>query len=460
MGQGSAIRKNVTQVRKALSQRALQTLALILLLGLGIRLYLAPYSSGSDIPQFYGFGGTMLRHPLDFYAHASGHSWKTEGWPYPWPYVYGPVLAYLLAFLRLIVGEGAVRSFWDPKGYHVFVSRPWILAVKSLFILADLGIAVLLYKMLKKKSGWAAVVASAFYFLNPMVIYVSSIYGMFDGLAVPPFLLGIHFIEEGRKNPGYALIGFSLAVKHTLLFPALVVLCDPFPPQRGDPQDLRRIFACFLAGLLLPFAPFLLKPGSLLGLQDLLQGMKPGYTYPITYNLNGLVALLTFIHDKTGANTLFYMKHWIYFALPALIAVFFVHSRLRNLRISIALAYAAFVLTYWRVNTQYTLPLIAFVALALPELDWPSRAVAFLTTIPPSLWPIAFPTSFWFHVHIERPNWKMVKLIDGHTLMIFDVGPFIVLSIVFTILLLTWLVWMLSLVFERWRCPTWRLDRS
>ncbi|WP_157727214.1 hypothetical protein [Thermococcus profundus] len=443
-------------MRKTLSKRPVQVLAAVLLIGLWIRLYLAPYSSGSDIPQFYGFGGTMLRHPLDFYAYASGNQWKTEGWPYNWPYVYGPVLAYLLAFLRLMVGKGAVRFFWDSNGYHVFVSRSWILAVKSLFILADLSIAVLLYAMIRKKSEWGAVIASAFYILNPMVVYVSSIYGMFDGLAVLPFLLGIYSIERGRKNLGYGLIGFSLAVKHTLLFPALIVLWDAFLPQWRDIKSWGRDFAYFLSGLLLPFVPFLLKPGSLMGLHDLLKGMKPDYTYPVTYNLNGLVALLTFIHDKTGVNTLFYMKHWIYFALPALIVVFFIHSGLRNLRISTALAYAAFVLTYWRVNTQYMLPLIALVALALPELDWPSRAVAFLTTIPPTIWPIAFPTSFWFHVHIEHPNWEMVKLIDRHTLMIFDVGPFIVLSMVFTMLLFAWLTWMLSLVFERWRCPSWR----
>ena len=93
-----------TYFKRISSRRPTQVLILTILAGLGIRLYLAPYSTGSDIPQFYGFAGTMIRHPFDFYSYATGNHWETEGWPYGWPYVYGPVLAYLLALVRLIVG--------------------------------------------------------------------------------------------------------------------------------------------------------------------------------------------------------------------------------------------------------------------------------------------------------------------------------------------------------------------
>lgn len=438
--------------------RPFHVFVLVLVVGLAIRFYLAPYSTGSDIPQFYGFGGTMLRHPFDFYSYAPGTHWEEEGWPYGWPYVYGPVLAYLLAFLRLIVGDGAVRFFWDSSGYHVFVSSSWVVAVKSLFILADAGISVVLYLLLRKRSEKWALAASALYLLNPMVIYVSSIYGMFDGLALLPLLLGLYYIENGREMLGYGLIGFSLAVKHTLVFPVVVILWDAVLKNWKDFKTLKRAFGSFLAGAALPFAPFLLKPSSLTHLPELLQGMEPGYTYPIAYNLNGIVALSTFVHEVGKVDTLFYMKHWVVFAVLALAGVLFVHYRLRNLRLSIALAYAAFLLTYWRVNTQYTLPLIALLLLALPEVRWPSRVVLFLPAIPPTVWPIMFPTSFWFHVHFENPNWDMVKLIDRFTLMVFNSGPFVVLSIVFTLSLFALLVWMLSVSLECWGCRSWGID--
>ena len=445
---GNTWKKIRSSFFRSFSKKSVQALAVLILLGLGIRLYLAPNSTGSDIPQFYGFAGTMLKHPLDFYSYATGEMWKSEGWPYGWPYVYGPVLAYLLALVRLLVG-GDVKFYWDSTGYHVFASRSWIMGVKALFILADVGIAVMIYKLTKRRSEWGAVLLSALYIFNPMVIYVSSIYGMFDGLALLPFLVGLYFIETGREGPGYALVGFSLAVKHTLLFPALIVLWDLLLKGWKNLHSIKRPLAAFFGGVLLPFAPFLLHPSSLLNLPDLLEGMKPGYTYPIAYNLNGVVALLTFIHDKTGLDTMFYMEHWEIFALLCLVGVLFIHSRLKNLRISIALAYAVFLLTYWRVNTQYILPLVGLTLIALPELDWPSRVVAFLPLVPSSLWPIMFPTSFWFHVHIENPNEHMIYLIDRLTLMIFDTGPFIVLSVLFTLSLFAYLVWMLRVAFER-----------
>ncbi len=415
----------------------------VIAVALLVRVYLAPFSTGSDIPQFYGFGNTMLHHPLNFYAYASGDHWNTEGWPYNWPYVYGPVLAYLLAFLRLL-GIGNIKYFWDSSGYHVYIARSWVVAVKSLFIAADIGIAVVLYAYTwrKLKNGWAGVLLAALYLFNPMVIYVSSIYGMFDGIATMFFLLAMYLLKAGNKKLGYALIGFSLAVKHTILFPALIIMWDAF--LKGKWRGIAESLKPFLAGALIPFAPFLLKPSSLMKIPKLMRGMEPGYTYPISYNLNGIVSLLTYVHDKAGIDTTFYMKHWWLFSLAALGAVLIIHSKTRNIELSVALSYAAFLLTYWRVNTQYTLPFFAFMTLALVSSDWPTRVVEVLAGIPPALWPVMFPTSFWFHVHFENPNWNMVKFIDRHTLMVFDTWPFVELSLTFTFLLFALIVWALA----------------
>ncbi len=79
-------------------------LLLIILSGLSLRLALAPYSAGSDLAQFYGFAGTMLEKKACFYAYADAAGFWTKGWPYPWPYVYGPVMAYLLAAVGYLVG--------------------------------------------------------------------------------------------------------------------------------------------------------------------------------------------------------------------------------------------------------------------------------------------------------------------------------------------------------------------
>ncbi|NPA48301.1 MAG: DUF2029 domain-containing protein [Thermococci archaeon] len=408
-------------------------LIFLLVVALIVRAYLIPRSAGDDIAQFYGFGNTMLHHGAYFYDHASAAHWNQEGWPYPWPYDYGPVMAYALGLLRAL-HVGSLKCFWDGAEYYVYISTSWITAVKAMFAAADLGIALLIYRMASRKT--TGLLAVAFYLFNPMVLYVSSIYGMFDGLAALAFISGLYALENGRRNLGYGLIGFSLAVKQTMLFPAAVVVWDSL--LRRD----RRAVGCTVAGFLIPFLPLLPSVVHVGNMIDLMSGIEPGYTVPITYNLNGIVALLTYVHQKAGIETLFYMRYWWVFGLISLAAVLFVHYRLRNLPLSVTLAYAAFLATYWRVNPQYLLPLIAFVALLMVRSrSIQARTVAVITTVPATLWPILFPTGFWFHVHIERPDWHAIHLVDKLTLKVFDVWPFVELSMILTFLLLTFLLW-------------------
>ncbi len=409
---------------------------ILILIALAVRVYLAPRSAGSDITQFYGFGGTMLHHGVDFYNYATTSHWKQEGWPYPWPYNYGPVFAYLLGLLRAL-HLGTVEYFWDTSGYHVYVSSPWIVAVKAFCIAADVGIAVLLYRMGSRRA--LGIMAAAFYLFNPMVIYVSSIYGMFDGLAILSLIFGLYLMKRGRNGLGYGLIGFSLAVKQTMLFPVLAVLWDSVL-KRG--RGTGSAIGYMTIGFVLPFLPLLPSAMHIGSMFHLMRGMKPGYTYPVVYNLNGIVALMSYVHMKVGIDTLFYMRHWWIFGVLSLMTVLFIHYRLRNLSLSLVLAYAAFLATYWRVNTQYTLPFIALVALLIACSDsiW-DRATAIAATVPVTLWPLLFPTSFWFHVHIEHPDWHAVHLINRVTKMVFNTWPFVELSMTFTFLLLVFLMW-------------------
>jgi len=408
-------------------------LMFLIAIALVIRVYVATRSAGDDIAQFYSFGNTLIRHKFYFYNYASAAHWRQEGWPYPWSYTYGPVLAYILGLLRAL-HIGSLRYFWDVTGYHVYVSVSWITAVKAFFITADVGIALLLYRLSSKKS--LGLLAVAFYLFNPMVLYVSSVYGMFDGLAVLSFMFGFYLTRRDRSKLGYGLIGLSLTIKQTMLFPFIVTLWDSL--LKRD----RKAVVYTMTGLFLPFLPLLPSVVHARNMFKLMLGMKPSYTYPITYNLNGIVSLLTYVHQKAGIETLFYIRHWWVFGLISLATVLFVHYRLRNLPLSITLSYAAFLATYWRVNTQYTLPLIAFVALLIVcSKSVQDRIVAITTTVPVTLWPVLFPTSFWFHVHIERPDWHAVHLVDRFTKMIFDVWPFVELSMAFTFLLLVFLFW-------------------
>lgn len=427
-------------------------LTTLILTGLAVRLVLAPYSAGSDLAQFYGFAETMLEHGACFYSYADGIGHIREGWPYPWPYVYGPVLAYLLALIRRLVG-GSVEAFWSDGNYYVYVDSTWALSVKLFFILADALVALLLYRMLMLRGEKKALFLTALYYLNPMTIYVSSIYGMFDGLALLLFLLGL-YLSTLKENLSHALYGFTLAVKHTLLFPALVSVWDALLTGRGAVKKL----ALFLLGVSLPFLPLLLLcPSSLRSVPELMGGISIGYALPIPYSLNGVSSLATYFHQTRGAETLTLLEHWYVPAVILLSLVFVRHSFEGNLLVSSSLAYVVFVATFWRVNPQYLAPLVAFLVLiASCGRGFPS-ILALGTAIYAGFWPIMQPASFWFHVHLKNPNWEMVHLVDSLTLRIFEDEPYVAYSLGLTVLL--YLIVLTSTIPHLKTLKTWLSNR-
>ncbi|NJE60814.1 hypothetical protein E3E51_03485 [Thermococcus sp. 21S7] len=404
-------------------------LLLVILSGLSLRLVLAPHSAGSDLAQFYGFAGTMLEKKACFYAYADATGFQGKGWPYPWPYVYGPVMAYVLALLRHVVG-GSVRAFWSGGNYYVYIDPTWAFAVKLVFILADTGVALLLYLLLREKSEGRAILGAALYYLNPITIYVSAVYGMFDGLALLFFLLGLYLRRWERSS--YALYGFSLALKHTLTFPAVLSLWDAVLEGK---RAVQRIAFFLLCGLL-PFLPMIiLCPSSLKGLPNLLGGMDVSYTDPVSYSMNGVSSLATYLHMTRGSETLFVLRHWYVPAVVLLALVLCRHAFNRNLAVSTALAYAVFTATYWRVNPQYLLPLVAFLIILAAAEGGAVTLLSLLTTVYVGVWPIMQPSSFWFHVHMENPSWTFVRFVDAVTFRVFSDGPYVAYSIGLTLLL-------------------------
>ncbi len=402
-------------------ERSRYPLLLIVLCGLFLRLALAPYSAGSDLAQFYGFAGTMLEKKACFYAYADAVGFWNKGWPYPWPYVYGPVFAYILTFLRALVG-GWVETSWEGGVYHVYVDPVWGLSVKLVLILADTVVALLLYLLLKGEGERKALLGSSLYYLNPMTIYVSAIYGMFDQLALVFFLLALYL---SRERVSSFLYGFTLAVKHTLLFPEGVFLWDAILEAR---KGIGRILF-FVAGILAPFLPMLACPSGLSRIPELMGGIGVGYTVPVSYSMNGLSSLATYLHISNNSDTLFLIKYWY---VPAVILLFLVltrHAFERDPAVSMALAYGVFVATYWRVNPQYLVPLIAFMVLFAMRNRGAVSVLAVFTVVYVAFWPLMQPTAFWFHVHMKNPNWWLVHVIDSLTFRIFDDGPYVVYSL-------------------------------
>ncbi len=410
----------------------------ILLPGLMFRILVAPYTSGSDIPQFAGFADTFLRHGLCFYNYSDGSRFYEEDWPYGWPYVYGPGLVLLLAPLRLLAPT-PVKHFWNRSTYYVYVSMDWIIACKSLFILFDTLTAMIIYYYARRIHYSKALLAVILYYYNPMTIYISSIYGMFDQIALALYLLGAYLYMYASKisirYTGLFLTGLSIAVKQTMIYPLIILtLLIIFMKEKIKMRILGILVV--LTGIALLFIPFFTYcPESInVFIKALRSVTKPGYTVPVVYSFNGISSLATILHECCSKNTLFLIENWYILFTILFILVVLGHLYSRNILEYMGYAYIVYTATYWRVNHQYLVPTVAFaILILLVTRRKPVKILSIILIILIALWPVMFPTSWWAHAHIENPNKDIIYLLDNLSLMIFEDTIYVLYSLTLTI---------------------------
>lgn len=420
----------------------------ILASGLAIRSLLTPYTTGSDIAQFAGFADTFLRHGLCFYKYSGAYAYIHEGWPYNWPYVYGPILILFLGLLRLFVRTNVIH-YYDTSGhYYVYVPTEWIVACKSLFVLFDTLSAVMIYLIIKRLTGNTrkALLGMSIYFFNPMVIYVSSIYGMFDPIALFFILLALDLLLRNKHVLSSVIMGLSLVTKQTMLFPIIYHLLSVLR-REGVRKFLVQLFMVIGVSTII-MAPFMVCPGSVKVFLDNLELIStPAYTYPISYSFNGFSSLATYLHSIQGSDTLWVMKYWF---VPAIILslyyVIVLIKRRSDPVLSIIVGYLVYIATYWRVNAQYLLPGVAFLVLALfhPAVKGRAKLPVAASIFLMGFWPIMFPTSWWAHVHIMHPNMFIWRFLDFFSLMVFSRLYYVCYSMLLTITLYVTIITLIS----------------
>ena len=196
----------------------------LFILGILVRLALAPFTA----------------HPLDVHAwflwveeFLAGRYTALYVPPYPLAYIFSPI-AVLYGFLADITGitpisiqeiEVSLRppAIWPIQ--HV-PGLLFNLLIKIPFILADIFTALLLYKLLIEILGdkFVAERISVLWFLNPLVIWVSSGWGMFDAI---PALLTVATMYLALKRRAFIsgillVVAFSLKLYPAVLFVPLV----------------------------------------------------------------------------------------------------------------------------------------------------------------------------------------------------------------------------------------------
>ena len=199
----------------------------ILVLGILIRIGISPF----------------FRHPFDVVV------WKFLGIisynlsinPFPYTSFYGP------CWLFTLLGSYPIYllvSLVNPS--ELFLN----LLVKLPIIFGDLIVAVLLYKTTKSK------LALALWFLNPYVIWVSSVHGMFDVLPSLFSLLAMYFLAKKQYLTSAASLAVGIGYK---VFPVFVLpLLLLFSVRNFGRKFSVKYFLVFLTASLLVFAIFFL----------------------------------------------------------------------------------------------------------------------------------------------------------------------------------------------------------
>ncbi|HRU11854.1 MAG TPA: CNNM domain-containing protein, partial [Methanomassiliicoccales archaeon] len=206
-------------VRRLLAPSPLVLRALII--GLAVRLLLAPWTSYPyDAYPFYGavvsslagtgpYGNVLFTYPPLFSAILFPFFWSVSQFMDP---------ASFGAFVPAMIGVSRATGMIVP-----FVTSPaFNLLFKLPIIVGDMLVALTLHRAVDRWKGReAADTAFLVWFLNPLVIFVSSVHGQFDALAAYCGLVG----TLGFMDRRYLLSGLSLGLGVLLkLFPAYIIL--------------------------------------------------------------------------------------------------------------------------------------------------------------------------------------------------------------------------------------------
>ena len=341
-------------------------LVLLLLLGLSVRLVMINFNHPLDLQTW---NGVMVdlghnRSPYDTMQELTYDARATYGvgWAsYYLYYTYPPMTLFIYypfaQVYRLLHPIPAELPF-APAGVDPYPQVPLLLNVlwKLPIILADIGIALLLFKMTKGSEK-----SMRMFLFNPFIIFISA-WWMFDSIAVFFLLLATYLFERARYDLSAVVLSFGFLTKYFPVF-ALPIFCLEFIRRRSW-KFLRyaAIFGAVSGVILLPYLD-----GFTFGLEFQASrppaGLTPFASYPVFEELglatgSAAMQLKYIILPALGAFTLIVGMSLIYAYLS---------KRSISLRTKILLTFIVYLIVMKNVHEPHVFVLIPFFILALHE---------------------------------------------------------------------------------------------
>ncbi len=314
-------------------------LAGIVALALAVRLAPSAYTGhGWDLFVWLRTSELFLSEQINIYSYP-----QFEGFPWGF-YAYPPPWLYLLAgstYIASLLGGGREVS---------------ILFLKLPIIVADVLCGLVLW-LTAKQLGLGeedAYKLATIYLLNPLTVFISSIWGMFDAIPALFTLLALYLLLSGRMAAASASLGLATAFK---IYP--VILLPSIILAQIRKQGLRRV----ITNLIIPFASILLVV-SLPFLGDL-----TSYLGKLLYHRSnvGQFTYWTLLGIFIGGEVAGAIG-WTLFTATLAITLYKQYTdpnRSRNLTIMFAGIFTLFLATSPKINVQYLvlgLPLLLLAA--------------------------------------------------------------------------------------------------
>lgn len=257
-------------------------------------------------------------------------------------------------------------------------TQTFYLLLKLPTIFAEIILGIFIYRELKKNlSIFYAQLAACLIFLNPALIFNSSVWGQIDGVLTLALFLAIYYLKNKKLIFSSILLGISLLIKPQTI--AILPVFLLFTLSNFSIKNIIKISLPFLLILYIFSLPFFTN-NPLIGLAKLIINTANQYSYTslFAYNFWGIVGF--WIPDNQLWNNLSYQM-WGYILLVSYwitISYFYLKKKL-SLYALVALATLAFFFLPTRVHERYLYPAIIFLVLSAALLK--SRLIFLLTSL-------------------------------------------------------------------------------
>lgn len=243
------------------------------------------------------------------------------------------------------VFPSTVMTFWESKGYIALLKTP--------FVFADVGLAYLIYKIVKKSNVKYAKIAAITFLANPVVIYNSSFWGQTDSLINLLALLAFYLLFRKKITLSMMLMALSLYIKISLIifvpFYAIVLI-------KKSKISETAVSLCLSFGLIVLLTSFFSTGSPFVWLYRLYTDNILGQQLQvITANAANFWAIITGLHEQPHTFALLGLtyQYWAIiitaiFLLP--VTVRLVKQKADEISVYWALAAVAFVTWMFLTN--------------------------------------------------------------------------------------------------------------